>query len=496
MNWAPVAAITMVAAILRLHGLNSKIVWFDEAMSAGIARLPWSQVVRVLWNFEANMAFYYVLLHFWSSLGGTTMFIRALSVVFSTATVPAVYLLGARLFDRKAGFISAWLLAINAYHIRYAQEARSYALLVLLATLATWLLVRNLQAPAQAHWGTYTALSVLTVFAHFFGGLVVLSHAVSLIFMRRVNLPWQALRRSLFWFCVCMAPIAVFIAHAGSGMLNWVSRTAPTGVFVFFESMAGNYGLRLLILDGIAACAAGFSAWRLSRRSAPSVPAWSYGLVSSLLLLPLATTLAVSAVHPLFVPRYLNPCLIALILIVAAGISFIPSVAIGGALLALISAGSLLGAVSYYRQDFDLVREPWDQASSFVFENARPGDGAFFYRNFVRVPFEFYRSQRKPVPMWPEALSSEGGQGLTHKDFSFQYVGEELRDAQPARDRVWVILDFDVDPEGKPNRSSLMLRALYGQGRHLIQARKFAGITLLLYGRDTGSSQPQLNSTP
>src|SRR5579862_539056 len=74
LDWALVTAITIIAAILRLHGLDSKIPWFDEAMSAGIARLPWSEFVRVLWRFEANMAFYYWLLHFWSAFGGTTMF--------------------------------------------------------------------------------------------------------------------------------------------------------------------------------------------------------------------------------------------------------------------------------------------------------------------------------------------------------------------------------------------------------------------------------------
>ena len=107
MNWGPIAAITFIAALMRLYGLNSKSVWFDETMSAEIARLPWSQFALAIWNFEANMAPYYVLLHFWSALGGSTAFIRALSVVISTATIPAIYLLGTRLFGRKAGLISA-----------------------------------------------------------------------------------------------------------------------------------------------------------------------------------------------------------------------------------------------------------------------------------------------------------------------------------------------------------------------------------------------------
>jgi len=146
--------ITLVAALLRLHGIASKSLWLDEGISVEIARLPWRQFFYVLRHREINMSLYYVLLHFWLALGSTEGFIRGLSVLFSVATVPALYALGARLFGRVAGLLAAWLLAINAYHIRYAQEARSYALVVFIATLATWLLVRNLQEPASAHLGS------------------------------------------------------------------------------------------------------------------------------------------------------------------------------------------------------------------------------------------------------------------------------------------------------------------------------------------------------
>ena len=42
---------------------------------------------------------------------------------------------------RRVALIAASLLAVNAYSIRYAQEARSYALFVLLATLSSGFLI-------------------------------------------------------------------------------------------------------------------------------------------------------------------------------------------------------------------------------------------------------------------------------------------------------------------------------------------------------------------
>jgi mannosyltransferase len=95
-----------------------------KAFRVEIARLPWRPFFYVLRHREINMALYYVLLHVWLSLGSTEAFIRGLSVLFSLATVPVLYALGVRVGGRMAGLLAAWLLAINAYHVRYAQEAR------------------------------------------------------------------------------------------------------------------------------------------------------------------------------------------------------------------------------------------------------------------------------------------------------------------------------------------------------------------------------------
>src|ERR1700687_4994801 len=106
------ALITIAAAVLRFHGIAAKSFWLDEGISVEIARLPWPQFFYVLRHREINMALYYFLLHFWLALGSTEGFIRGLSVLFSVATVPVLYLLGVRLFERSAGLLAAWLLAI------------------------------------------------------------------------------------------------------------------------------------------------------------------------------------------------------------------------------------------------------------------------------------------------------------------------------------------------------------------------------------------------
>src|SRR5262245_50497066 len=110
---AAVSLITLVSLLLRLHALGAKSIWLDEGISVAIARVPWSQFFRVLWQREANMTLYYLFLRFWILMGAGEGFVRALSVLFSVATVPLLYLLGRRLFGPATGFLAASFLALN-----------------------------------------------------------------------------------------------------------------------------------------------------------------------------------------------------------------------------------------------------------------------------------------------------------------------------------------------------------------------------------------------
>jgi len=156
--------------------------------------------------------------------------------------------------------------------------------------------------------------------------------------------------------------------------------------------------------------------------------------------------------------------------------------------LPAISVFSILGDTSYYRRDFDLDREDWRAATSYVLDRAQPEDGAFFYANFGRLPFDFYRSQRHPSPRWPEALVAANGKDWGYRDSLFAYLGEACRMPSRPGDRVWLVLSFNNSSNGEPNRETAMLRAVYGKGRRLMEEKRISTITILLYARDSTAS--------
>ena len=206
--WTLVSVLTLallsaVAAVLRFLFLARKPFWFDEAFSVEIARLSWHDFVHLLWWREANMSLYYVLLRGWLSVhlnpGFSPFFIRSLSVLVSLATLPAIFWLGSKLFDRRVGLIAVALLSCNAYHIRYAQEARSYSLFVLLATLSSGFFVACVREPARSErnrWG-YVLSSALAVYAHFYALLLVVAQWLSPRPARRITPSSRAASSSL-----------------------------------------------------------------------------------------------------------------------------------------------------------------------------------------------------------------------------------------------------------------------------------------------------------
>jgi hypothetical protein len=280
-----------------------------------------------------------------------------------------------------------------------------------------------------------------------------------------------------------MIPIAVFIARVGTGPINWIPKTRSDSVPNFLIAMAGNGGAALLAVDAIALAVAGFWGFVKLRAEGRTIKTWSDTLVWAWLLIPILLVLAASERQALFVGRYLMLCLPAFILLVSEGITRIRPIFLAWILGLVISAASIAGTLSYYHKDFDVGRDDWRSASSYIFSHARPGDDVFFYLNFGRIPFEYYRSVAHPSPAWPKALDTTAE--LSYRDFRFVNLGESLANSRPAGNRVWVVLLYDTDPDGKPNSASLMCRAVFGKDRRLVDDKNFPKVTVLLYSRDS-----------
>lgn len=458
-------AITLVAALLRFYGLGNRGFWLDETFSMD----PPHQT-------ETNMAFYYFLLRLWVKLGTSEVFVRTMSVVFSVTTVPLLYAIGARLFGRKAGLLAAWLLALNAFHIHYAQEARAYALVVLMGAAATYLLVRNIQQPERTTWLLFGAFLALTVYTHLFAVFLIPAYLACLLCLPGRMIPWKGMLYSAVCFVCLTLPAVVLARMTTYDPLNWVPRTDWPIVRSYLELNAGNGGLVLLILDGIILFVFILMMGRQWLQNGRTLENWGGAVVLSWFLVPFFLTLAVSAFRPIFIPRFLLFTLPGFLLALSTALTRIRPRLLAWALGIGISLLGLAAVPDCYH--LSGVMDDWRLITSYVLDGAQPGDQVFLYPDYVSIPFEFYRGRRSPQPEWPEL--AKPGESPKEKTALLESKREGSLHP-PATLRFWIVF-YHTQPSAQTRQNLRANLDLWQSlGWTLREAHEFANVSVLLF---------------
>ncbi|MFZ0939376.1 MAG: glycosyltransferase family 39 protein [Candidatus Sulfotelmatobacter sp.] len=476
------------AAVLRFAFLVRKPFWFDECFSVEVARLSWRDFGLLLWRREANMSLYYLLLRGWLHFGSSPFFIRSLSVIISLASLPAIYWLAGKLFDRRVALLAAALIGCNAYHIRYAQEARSYSLFVLLATLSSGFFVALLQSPSRENRGGYILASVLGCYAHLYAMLLVAAQWLSVRRWDRTQelVRFRPLSRAWIWIGVASLPLVIFAAKTGAGPIRWIQRPRLHEVVEFAEHLCGNDGIVLALLYVAACMAAIMPLGKVRRMFRPDIgwDVWRLRFLLTWLIFPVALVVLLSLARPLFLGRYFIFCLPAMVILAAAGIARLGRPWVIAASLATMLALSVQGTFSYYDHDFDLERDGSEAAMNYILDQAQPGDAILFHIAEARVPYEFFRSLRASHggTSGPEIIYPRHGDHLDYRDFTGKPTVEFLQSVPAHHSRVWVVLMSNGSPGHPDATTELLNQALGGRFPHVEEA-KFTQVEVRLYSK-------------
>jgi len=173
------AGIVVLAGVLRFATLDGQSYWFDEATTVRLLRMDLGDMLAAIPDSESTPPLYYVVAWVWTQIFGTgEVGLRSLSALAGTATVPVVYAIGTRAVSPRAGLIAAGLTAANPLLVWYSQEARAYALLVLLAALTLLVLPRALERPSARNLAAWAVFAGLAVATHYFAAFLVVPEAL------------------------------------------------------------------------------------------------------------------------------------------------------------------------------------------------------------------------------------------------------------------------------------------------------------------------------
>jgi mannosyltransferase len=220
------AVLTAAAAALRFATLDLQGLWYDEAVTAGLVGLDLPDLLERIPESESTPPLYYLLAWLWTgAFGDGEVGLRSLSALIGTLTVPTFYLAARELTgSERTGLVVAALAAFNPLLVWYSQEARSYALAVLLCGVSLACFGRLLQRQdGDGRWLAGWALSsALALATHYFAVFLVAPVAAWLL--------WHSERRGRVGVAVAA------VALAGAALVPLAAHQASLDLASFIGS--------------------------------------------------------------------------------------------------------------------------------------------------------------------------------------------------------------------------------------------------------------------
>jgi mannosyltransferase len=293
-EWWPLAALLLLAAVLRLSTLNLQSFWYDEAFTpVHVLHPSLVATLESLVHRENTPPLWYVLIWAWSRIFGTgEVALRLPSALAGVACVAVAWGIGKELAGRRAAIATAALVATNPLFVWYSQEARAYGLFVLMAALAMWCCLRAEADPTPRRMAAFALSGAAAVSSHYFAVFLVAPMCLWLLRRRehlRVTLPAVAAIGA-----VGLALVPLARAQGGHGT-QWIGEWAlasrleaiPQYYLTGYSGAPLGHGVELLVALEILV-GVGVGLWRVLTPGESRGALLALGLTACGVLIPVA----------------------------------------------------------------------------------------------------------------------------------------------------------------------------------------------------------------
>ncbi len=438
--------LVLFAFTLRVFMLGVQDIWWDEARNIFTASRPLEAIASAP-ELDIHPPFYFYLLHFWVGMLGTSEFVvRFFSLWFGVALVPVAFRLGMYLKDQTVGWWAAFLIALSPFLVDEAQQTRMYTLLLFLATLSMYFLLRAQKSHRWRDWAMYVLTATLSFYTHY--SFIYLLATQNLFLLLSLILAWQRrlpTRRLLRWWIASQLVIALLYTFQSPNILRQmgvygnpgmtppillqyiveISRAFLVGTKIETEQMtSAGVWIGMVLLISVIAVWRERQRWPVNRR---------LGLIVGWLIVPLAMYFIALFKSPQFTPRYVIVSIVPFFLLLAWAIAFLTQRGwlIGTAVAGLLIVGN---TVTWQSQFFNprFFNDDTRGLVQFISENAKPDDIVF-----VDVPYPFF-------------YYYHGSVTAEYLFVDIHSVAEELTQKARGKNRLFWIQWYksDTDPRG------------------------------------------------
>ncbi|HUY58840.1 MAG TPA: glycosyltransferase family 39 protein [Solirubrobacteraceae bacterium] len=325
--WSRVALIIFIlvvaSLVLRTRSVGQQY-WMDEAITVGISSHHLSAIPGIMRQ-DGSPPLFYLLLHFWMLMvGNGEAATHWLSEIFAVLTIPIGYWGGLKLAGKRAGLITAALMASSAFLDYYSQETRMYALMSLLGLFGTIGFVRGFVFRERRYVILFSLAEAAMLYTHnwalFFGAGSVLS----LVVLYRISgdeIRLNLIRDAIYAY---VGAAILFVPWLPNFIFQSLHTAAPWNTSPRFgapvqiaQSVYGGATVAAILVIGAAVGYTGF--FRKAERA--SAEAKIALILFTLVLFTLLLGWIASQITPAWNPRYFAPIVPAIIMFTAIGMS-------------------------------------------------------------------------------------------------------------------------------------------------------------------------------
>ncbi|HEU5402557.1 MAG TPA: hypothetical protein VFU86_14435, partial [Terriglobales bacterium] len=374
-------------------------------------------------------------------------------------------------------------------------------LLTLLLVIGWLMVARITEQPTPRNWAWFGIVSTLAVYSHFLAVLTIAAQFTTLLLIPMTGKEFKRLLNTGLWIWVACLPLIRYALRATGGNVSWAKPTTFSMAIPFkspeyrAESASGNVAYFLDFVSGwwskpyviygfcalVAVLTGLFAMQWISKGRSRSTWAASVPVIG--LAVPVLGLVAISAMHPAFVARYLMPSVVP----VALGVGLLAQrlrKEIWGVALVLISAFFVEPFPRYLRtppyQDFR-------GAAEYIGKHAQTGDVLYIWEPFARPALAYYGSR---IPGFPVFLYPK-----PEDQFRYEKLGPDPWGvpAEMARARrIWIVFNFTMPAEQAGTLPLFYQRAAEHTGHRMISSFHSENMQALEFA-ETAKSEGILN---
>lgn len=220
--WSILILAIVISYVFSILTLDSQSIRLDEAQSLWGASKPLMDVL-VYTASDVHVPLYNVLLHFWIQLFGTSIVtLRILSLIFSVATLPVLFILAKEASNQRIAILTVILFAISPFMMWYGNEARMYSLFTFTTTLNQLYFLRLVRSNGKTNKFAYFITTVLGVYSHYFFLFLLFTQGVFSLFLlfKRVITEHDENSQALSWWDLIKENSRLPITSIGLGLVG------------------------------------------------------------------------------------------------------------------------------------------------------------------------------------------------------------------------------------------------------------------------------------